>query len=189
MNIKFYRKLAYKVADAITKNQQYSETEIKNIRYGLVCIFSDLYKTILYLLIFVVISLTLEFLCAFLAFLLLRPFLGGYHFKNEIVCIIMSFVAIVIAIFSGKSDILPSFIHLVLTVFLPILGFLIAPVQDSQNQQEFPQKTRIVVALMTVLLLLSDFFFMSHNIITWSVIEVYVLYVYQLLISKFKYKM
>ncbi len=188
MNITFYRKLAYKVADAVTRNGQYSETDIKNIRYGLVCIFSDLYKTILYLFIFTLFSLTKEFLCAFLAFFLLRPYLGGYHFKNEIVCIIMSFITMVIAIFAGKADIIPSYIQLALIVFLPILSILTAPVENRQKQ-ESRKKTCIAAALMTVLLLLSDFFFMSYNIITWSVIEVYVLYVYQLLISKYNHKL
>ncbi|AEY68173.1 accessory gene regulator B family protein [Clostridium sp. BNL1100] len=188
MNITFYRKLAYKLADAITRNQQYSEVEIKNIRYGLVCIFSDLYKTILYLLIFTVLSLTKEFLCAFLAFLLLRPFLGGYHFKNEIVCIIMSFITMVIAIFAGKTVIIPYYLQLTLTVFLPILGFLIAPVNESQRQ-EGRKKTRTAAVVISILLLLSDFFFMPSNIISWSVIEVYSLSVYQLLIIKYKYKL
>ncbi len=188
MNITFYRKLAYKVADAITRNQQYSEAEIKNISYGLVCIFSDLYKTILYLLIFTLLSLTREFLCAFLPFLLLRPFLGGYHFKNEIVCIIMSFLTMVIAIFAGKTVIIPYYLQLTLAVFLPILAFIIAPVNESQGLKGL-KKTKAASMVVSILLLLSDFFFMSSNIISWSVIEVYVLAVYQLLISKYKHKL
>ncbi len=188
MYITFYRKIAYKVADAITRNRQYSEDEIKSIRYGLICIFSDLYKTILYLLIFIILSLAKEFLCAFLAFLLIRPFLGGYHFKNEIVCIIMSFLTIDLAIFAGKSDVIPFYIQLALILLLPILGLLIAPVQNGKKQV-IRKKTKIAVGLITAILLLADFLFMSTSIISWSVIEVYTLSVYQLLISKYKHKL
>lgn len=188
MNITFYRKLAYKVADSVTRNGQYTETEISNIRYGLVCIFSDLYKTLLYLLIFTVFSLTKEFVLAFIAFLMIRPFLGGYHFKSEFVCIIMSFLTMVIAIFAGKIIIIPFYMQLVLIVLLPILGFLITPVKDKQKKED-RKKTGILTGVITVLLLLSDCFYMPGNIITWSVIEVYVLSVYQLLIIKYLHKM
>lgn len=49
MEITFYRTLANKVANAVVANQEYSEEDEKRIRYGLVCIFSDLYKFILLL--------------------------------------------------------------------------------------------------------------------------------------------
>lgn len=188
MNITFYRKLAYKVADSVTRNGQYTETEIKDIRYGLVCIFSDFYKTLLYLLIFTVFSLTKEFILAFIAFLLLRPFLGGYHFKSELVCIIMSFLTMAIAIFAGKIIIIPYYIQLLLIIILPIFALLIIPVKDSPKK-EYRKRTGILTGLITVLLLLSDYFYMPDNIITWSVLEVYVLSVYQLLIIKYMHNM
>ncbi len=188
MNITFYRKAAYKVADLVTRNGQYTEIEINNIRYGLVCIFSDLYKTILFLLIFSLLSLTKEFLCAFLAFLLLRPFVGGYHSKNEISCILMSFIMMFIAIFVGRTVINSYYIQLAHIVVLPILGFLISPVKEIKNQED-QKKKRILAGLLTFLLLLLDFFFISSNIITWSVIEVYVLSVYQILIIKYNHKL
>lgn len=103
MEITFYRTLANKVANAVVANQEYSEEDEKRIRYGLVCIFSDLYKFILLLIVFSIFSLTKEFFIAFISFLLLRPFLAGYHAKNELVCIFMSFSTILISILVRKK--------------------------------------------------------------------------------------
>lgn len=188
MEITFYRKLANKVADAVVSNQQYSEAEIKKIRYGLVCIFSDLYKSILFLLIFSIFSLTKEFILAFLAIMILRPFLGGYHAKNEVACIFMSFFMLLISIFAGRLYIFPSWLLLALMVILPVIGILIAPV----HVKEIPTGgvgIKVSTALMTILLLTIDYFFFSSQILCLSVVEVYILAVYQRLINKYKYKL
>ncbi|HEX2926863.1 MAG TPA: accessory gene regulator B family protein [Ruminiclostridium sp.] len=188
MEITFYRKLANKVADAVISNQQYSEAEIKKIRYGLVCIFSDLYKTILFLLIFSIFSLTKEFVLAFLAIMLLRPFLGGYHAKSEVACIFMSFSMLVLSIFLGKQNLIPSYILIGLLAALPILGALIAPVQIKEKKKG-SLGTKLAVVIITIALMSVDYFVFSSQIITLSVLEVYILAVYQQLINKLKYKL
>ena len=93
-----------------------------------------------------------------------------------------------IAIFVGRTVINSYYIQLAHIVVLPILGFLISPVKEIKNQED-QKKKRILAGLLTFLLLLLDFFFISSNIITWSVIEVYVLSVYQILIIKYNHKL
>lgn len=180
LEITFYRTLANKVANAVIKNQEYSEADEKRIRYGLVCIFSDLYKFILLLIVFSIFSSTREFLIAFISVLLLRPFLAGYHAKNEIMCIFMSFLTILISILVGKMNIIPYTVQLLLTILLPIIGLLIAPVR-TKKVEEKKLKSKLLTALFTVLILLVDYFLLTSQILLVSAILVYILAIYQML--------
>ena len=168
LEITFYRTLANKLANAVIENQEYSEADEKRIRYGLVCIFSDLYKFILLLIVFSIFSLTKELLIAFISVLLLRPFLAGYHAKNELTCIFMSFLTMWISILVGKMNIIPSTLELLLTILLPIIGLLIAPVR-TKKVEEKKLKSKLITVFFTALILLV------------SAILVYILALYQML--------
>lgn len=180
LEITFYRTLANKVADAVTENQEYSEADEKRIRYGLVCIFSDLYKIILLLIVFSIFSSTKEFLIAFISVLLLRPFLAGYHAKNEITCIFMSFSTVLISILVGKMNIIPYTLQLLLTILLPIIGLLIAPVR-TKKVEEKKLKSKLLTVFFTTLILLVDYFLLTSQILLTSAILVYILALYQML--------
>jgi accessory gene regulator B len=183
MEITFYRKLADKAADAVLSSHDYTEAEKKKIRYGLVCIFSDLYKTILFLFVFSIFSLTKEFILAFLPILLLRPFLGGYHAKDELACIFMSLFMLIISTFTGKLDIIPLYIQLFLIIILPLLALLMAPVRIKEKVNG-GIGTKSAAVFLTIILLLADYFIFPSQIILCSVIEVYLLAIYQLIINK-----
>ncbi len=183
MEITFYRKLADRVAEAVISNHHYSEPEAKRIRYGLVCIFSDLYKFILMFIIFSLFSATIEFLLAFVAVLLLRPVLGGYHAKSEIICIIVSFGTMLASIVAGKSNLLPHFVQMVLLFILPLAGILLAPVR-TRKVIEKKRTYKILGALLTAVLLLLDYFFIQDQILMVSVIIIYFLSIYQLIKNK-----
>ncbi len=179
MEITFYRKLADKVADAVIENQEYSESEAKRIRYGLVCIFSDLYKFILLLIIFSVFSRTLDFLIAFAAVLLLRPAIAGFHAKSELLCILFSFLTMLISVVIGGLSVIPGFVHLALIIMLPILGAVIAPVR-TRKIEEKKIRSKILAFILTAALLLIDYYFLSGQTLLISVIQIYFLALYQL---------
>lgn len=180
MEITFYRKLANKVADSVVKNQEYSKDEEKQIRYGLVCIFSDLYKFILIFVIFSIFQMTKECLIAFISILLLRPFLAGYHAKSELVCILISFLTMLLSIVIGKMDLIPNSTELLLIVLLPIIGVLIAPVRTKKIEEK-KLKNKILTALLTIIILSVDYFFIKNQILLISVILLYILALYQML--------
>lgn len=188
MEITFYRKLADKLADAVFSSSNYTEGEKKRIRYGLVCIFSDLYKTVLYLIVFSLLSLTKEFILAFLPILLLRPLLGGYHAKNEIACIFMSFFMLIISIFTGQINIIPEYFQVILIFIMPLLVIITAPVRVREKVKG-SVRTKAIAGFVTVILLLSGYYIFSSQIVFCSVIEVYILAIYQLIINKFKYNL
>lgn len=187
MEITFYRKLANKVAAAVIENAKYTEFEQKRIRYGLICIFSDLYKFIFLLIIFSLLSLTKEFLIASLGSLPIRLFLGGFHAKTEISCIFISFLSILISIIFGNMNIIPTFIQLVLLILLPIIGVIISPVRTKKVVE---RKTvyKIVTGVVTPAIIVIDYFLFSKQILLISVIQNYFLAIYQLIKNYMKFK-
>ena len=129
--------------------------------------------------IFSLFSATIEFLLAFVAVLLLRPVLGGYHAKSEIICIIVSFGTMLASIVAGKSNLLPHLVQMVLLFILPLAGILLAPVR-TRKVIEKKRTYKILGALLTAVLLLLDYFFIQDQILMVSVIIIYFLSIYQL---------
>jgi accessory gene regulator B len=180
LEITFYRKLANKVADAVVSNQEYSDIDAKRIRYGLVCIFSDLYKFLLYLIIFSIFLLTKEYLIAFIGILLLRPFLAGFHARTELACIFISFTTMLISILIGNMNILPAYLQVLLIIILPIIGLIIAPVR-KKKVEENKIVLKISACITTAILLIIDYYLIAGQILFVSVIQIYLLTLYQML--------
>ena len=180
MEITFYRKLANRLADAVVGNQEYSETEEKRIRYGLVCIFSDLYKFILLLIVFSIFSLIKEFFIAFISMLLLRPFLAGYHAKNELLCIFISLITTAISVFVGKANIIPNTPYILIIILLPIVGLVIAPVR-TKKVEEKKIKSKLLTVIFTASILIVDYLLLDTQILLVSVLQIYLLALYQIL--------
>ncbi len=180
MEITFYRKLANRLADAVVENQEYSESEEKRIRYGLVCIFSDLYKFILLLVVFSIFSLTKEFFIAFISMLLLRPFLAGYHSKSELLCIFMSLITTAISVFVGKLNIIPTTLYILAMILLPLIGLIIAPVR-TKKVEEKKALSKLLTVIFTILALILDYFLIDSQILLVSVLQIYLLALYQML--------
>lgn len=162
MEITFYRKLANSVADAVIANGQYDEISQKRIRYGLVCVFSDLYKFILYFAVFAALGYSRQCLTAFVALILLRPFLGG-HAKNEITCIILSFIILSVSIFGGQILQVNNILKIILLIILPVMGLVIAS----------GIKKKILVTLFTLILLIYDLYIGNNHIILIIIIISY----------------
>jgi len=187
MEITFYRKLANKVADAVISNDEYTEFQAKRIRYGLVCIFSDLYKFIFLLIIFSLFSLTKEFLIAALGSLPLRLFLGGFHAKTEIACIFISFLNILTSILLGNMNLIPPFIQILLIFLLPIIGVIIAPVRTKKIEE---RKTvyKLITGIVTPAIIVIDYFLFANQILSFSIIQNYILAIYQVIKNYTKFK-
>ncbi len=180
LEITFYRKLANKVADAVIGNQEYSDSEAKRIRYGLVCIFSDLYKFVLFLIIFSILSFTKEFLIAFTGLMLLRPFLGGFHAKTELACIFISFTTVLISVVVGEMNIIPPLLQQVLIILLPIIGVIIAPVRTKKIEEK-KSSSKVLTGIVTAFILIIDYFLLTNQILFVTIIQVYLLALYQIL--------
>lgn len=181
LEITFYRNLANKVADAVVANQEYSEADVKRIRYGLVCIFSDLYKFLLLLIIFTIFSLTIEFIIAFLGILLLRPFVAGFHAKSELACIFVSFFTMLISIIVGDMNIFPPYLQIISIVLLPVIGIIISPVRVNKIQESNTVILKLFAGITTLVLLMLDFHLFPSQVMLVSVFQIYILAFYQLI--------
>lgn len=179
LEITFYRKLADKLADKVIENQEYSGAEAKRIRYGLVCIFSDLYKFIFLLIIFSIFLQTVNFLIAFAAVLLLRPYIGGFHAKSELLCILVSFVTMLISVVIGQTEIIPAATNIVIIILLPVLGIIIAPVR-TRKIEEKTSRHKALAFILTAAALLTDYFLIPGQVLLMSIIQIYFLALYQL---------
>lgn len=183
MEITFYRKLANKVAEVVVSNHPYSEEESRRIRYGLICIFSDMYKLLLYLVIFAIFSLTKQYLIALIGVVVLRPYLGGFHAKNEITCIFISFFYLLLSILLGRLDMVPQFVQIGVLIIFPAIGAIISPVRVNKVVP-FNIKIKITVAVLTVALLLLDMLFIKGQIVFWAIVFTYILAVYQYFLNR-----
>ena len=171
MEIRFYRKIANTISDRIIANGNYDEETASNIRYGMVCTLSDLYKLILFVVIFSIGGFFEEFILASLP-ILLRPFLGGFHAKTEIRCLILSIINLVVAISLGSYLTINIFIKIAFLVILPIIAI---PISHSNTKTTNGKNMgfSILASLLTIILLVLSIWLNAGNIVFLSVIMVY----------------
>ena len=114
---------------------------------------------------------------AFTGIMLLRPFLTGFHAKTEIACIFISFITMLISILVGNMNILPSYLQIALIIILPVIGIIIAPVRKKVEGKNIAVK--LLTAFFTAAILMVDYYLLTCQIIFVSVIQIYLLTMYQ----------
>ena len=175
MEIRFYRKIADAISDKIIACGDYDEKTASDIRYGMVCTFSDLYKLVLYTVIFSFAGYFNEFVLAFLPILLLRPFIGGLHAKTEIRCLILSFLNIVTVIILATFIPLNIYVKIASLIILSIVGAVISPTSAKSTYRSKVQSV-VLASLFTIVLMASAIWLdkgYAGAIIFWSVVMVY----------------
>ena len=171
MEIRFYRKIANSISDKIIANGNYDEETASNIRYGMVCTLSDLYKLIVFVVIFSIGGFFEEFILASLP-IILRPFLGGFHTKTEIRCLILSIFNLVVAISLGSYLAINIFIKVAFLIILPIIAI---PISYSNTKTTNGKNMRfsILASLLTIILVALSIWLKAGNIVFLSIIMVY----------------
>lgn len=74
----------------LKKYNNYSEQEIKKLRYGLEGIYLTLTKTIIILLVSILLNIFIEVLIGLLLFNIIRYFAFGFHAEKSLECLILS---------------------------------------------------------------------------------------------------
>lgn len=175
MEIRFYRKIANSISDKIISSGDYDENTASNIRYGMVCTFSDLYKLVLYTAIFSIAGYFKEFVLTFLPILLLRPFLGGLHAKTEVRCLILSFVNIITVIILATFIPLNIYVKIASLIILLVVGAVMSPT-SAKSTNESKARSVVLASLFTIVLMaLAILLDKGHAgaVIFWSVVMVY----------------
>ena len=127
-------KLAEKIKNAICRNNPDLTTEQgETIKFGLECVLNETFKTLIYLIIFSLLSLTGHFLIAMVFFCVSRLFAGGYHAETFLVCFFVTFIILSIGIVIGSQFGVPLAARILILLTSIALAWIFAPV-DHPNK-------------------------------------------------------
>ncbi len=151
-----------KIVDFISKtNPEFTDLELKKMKYGLICFFNEITKLIPYYILFNLFGLQWYFLVAIIFFSSLRLFIGGYHAKTYWGCFFFSLVLLCIIVFAGIT-IKMNFISIAILLLISyILIYIFAPV-DNVNKRILSKErymrlkyiSIMIIALLSLLCLI-----------------------------------
>lgn len=141
------------------QKRELSDYEKEWIKYYIECAFMEGSKIILFLIIFGLKGLFIEFVVALLVLMLVRTNGGGLHFKHYLSCFIVSFLVLY------ASILIPTFIHLstlssavLLLICNFVARYLVPIVSDSRPEptptliKKSKRNTNIVITCYTILI-------------------------------------
>ncbi|WP_372997725.1 accessory gene regulator ArgB-like protein [Lutispora sp.] len=118
-----------------------TDLQLIKIKFGIECLLSEASKTIIYILFFSFLSLTTEFLVAFLFFTAIRVFAGGYHEETYWRCFITSLLFLGSCIFLGLSLNITIYGKIAIIIFSAIIAYIFSPV-DHPNKPIISEQRR-----------------------------------------------
>lgn len=156
-------------------------------KYMLQCLFMEGSKVILFFLIFSYYDLTVPFLVALVALMLVRCNGGGLHLNHYTTCFLLSLFIIGSCMYCGMQVPMPKIVSAAVLLLCGAVGYWIGPVV-SRNRPEPDEETirqskkRTVGILLIYCLLICVCPYSQYlNIGTWTVI----IHTLQLLLAKF----
>ncbi len=166
--------------------KELTEYESKLKEYYWKCFISEISKVIFFLIIFVLLGLTVEYLIALFFLMLFRINGGGLHFQHFVSCLIVSFaflaVSILLALYITPQ---PIFMIISLLLCIPIIYHLV-PITSVNRPPATPEQIRkskrntciIMVVLILLICICPDTIYL--HIGYWTVI----LHMLQLIIAQ-----
>ncbi|WP_239614962.1 accessory gene regulator B family protein [Cohnella mopanensis] len=151
--------IALKMAEAIKKAEPTKTASIEVMKFSLVVILHTA-LTVVFIVIIGIITNSLELtMIGLMSFIVLRFFSGGLHLKKAINCSIVSTILISVA---PHIPLAPELTIIIIGISLLIALFL-APA-NIINHARIPKKYFPLLKLISVLLISSNFIFMSSTI-------------------------
>lgn len=165
-----------KAINNIQKYNNYSNTKIKEIKYGLESIYLTTFKIIVIMLINTLIGTIKELLLIFLFYGLLRLMGFGLHAKKSSHCWISSLLMFVILPNIAKKLLVPKTIQIVLSLIGLIFLSIYAPA-DTKKRPLINKTKRIKYKVLTILITISYILYIIftknvyiNNILTISIL-------------------
>lgn len=166
----------------LQKNNDYSELELKKLRYGLEGIYLTLTKTIIILLVSVILNIFIETLICILLFNIIRYFAFGFHAEKSFHCLLLSlfnFVAIPYVLLKvNNSLVLNIIICLICLVFILIFApadTVKRPLKDKKKRMKRKVLTFLTGGLYTLLIVFLKNSFISDILVSTLIITVIVI--------------
>lgn len=166
----------------LQKNNDYSELELKKLRYGLEGIYLTLTKTIIILLVSVILNIFIETLICILLFNIIRYFAFGFHAEKSFHCLLLSlfnFVAIPYVLLKvNNSLVLNIIICLICLVFILIFApadTVKRPLKNKKKRMKRKVLTFLTGCLYTLLIVFLKNSFISDILVSTLIITVIVI--------------
>lgn len=163
--------------------------------FGYQLLIGKILSVILMLIIAVMTGTLVEMLLFMFAFIILRQYAGGFHFKNAEICIFFSAIVCMIVTLALKSNIgwVPVFVTVIIEFITFIIIWKLAPI-DSENKRLddlekriYKNRSRVVLIIECLILVLSikecwsilwTSVLMAHIVVAASLVIAYILNIF-----------
>ena len=170
----------------ITKYNDYTEKDIKKLRYGLEGLYLTITKTIIILILALVLKIFVEVISIIVLFNLIRYFGFGFHAEKSWQCLLMSifnFIIIPLCLLNIKISI---FMSLIISLIC-ILGFLLWAPADTVKRPLYDKRKRIFRKFFTIIIGIT-FSVLSIFLINYRAIILSALIIQFIIINPLTYK-
>lgn len=171
------------------KQNLFTHQQIKEIKYGMEVMFSELSKFITYIVIFSLLGKTYEFVIVSLILFSLRGYSGGIHFYKYSLCFIFSFIFMLLPIIILPLIDLPFYAYYILSFFSILIIYIYSPITSvyrpiqSKKRKIFFKYLSLTVSTLWIIIL---FVFLRDSQVFKSGIWIIVLQALQLILAKVK---
>ena len=170
----------------ITKYNDYTEKDIKKLRYGLEGLYLTITKTIIILILALVLKIFVEVISIIILFNLIRYFGFGFHAEKSWQCLLMSifnFIIVPLCLLNIKISI---FMSLIISLIC-ILGFLLWAPADTVKRPLYDKRKRIFRKFFTIIIGIT-FSVLSILLINYRAIILSALIIQFIIINPLTYK-
>lgn len=168
----------------------YNNKDIVAIKYGLAVIKNELSKFFLFLMFYLLVGRTMNFLFYFVILSPVRMFTGGIHMKSNFACTVISFLLSIIPIILLPCIQLHDYMYYLLQLFTIMTTIVLSPIKNPNRPittklryKNLKKKASTLIIIANLVLLVLSF----NNLKIYYVIGVWTLFLnaLQLLIIKF----
>ena len=130
-----------------------TEAQLRTRRFGLESLVTELSKTLIYLILFSVLGVTLPFLVSFLVYGSIRAFTGGYHSNSYWGCFFVSLAGFMVTIGAGYYSNISNAACLTMLVISLVVNIVFAPVSHPNKPNKDPAKRKRFKIISSIIIL------------------------------------
>lgn len=165
--------------------KEYSEYEKELQEYYWKCFISEFSKIIIFLLIFIFLNLTKEYIAALLYLMLLRNNGGGLHCKHYVSCLLVSFTFLFGSILLAMYVTPPQIFIYISILLSALIGYHLVPITSTnrpaatfEQVKKSKRTTTVIILLFFILLCICP-----HNTYIYIGYWTIILHIFQLIIA------
>lgn len=162
-----------KICKILLDNKQIEEDELELYKYGFFLLLSNIFFTILIIVLGLLFGNIFETLIFYISFCTIRHFAGGYHANTEIRCDIITTLFFTVSVFlislseQRNIKIIVLFLSALSVVTISVLSPLDTPAKplDSDEKKKYRRISLIILSVIVVLIIISYIFKIKYTLI------------------------